>query len=111
MSKIDFGNIKKVDVKSVWKNEQYDFTPWIAEEENMAQTHIHVTNPVPRWNPLVAMLLSLLIPGLGQMYKGQVLNGVAWLIIVPIGYFAFIVPDAVLHLCCILGAGMGNPYQ
>lgn len=37
MNTIDFGDIKKVDVKSIWRNEQYNFTPWLAEEDNMAQ--------------------------------------------------------------------------
>ena len=37
MTTTDFGAIKKVDVKSVWKNEQYNFTPWLAEEDNMVQ--------------------------------------------------------------------------
>jgi cell division protein FtsN len=40
------------------------------------------------------------------MYKGQILNGLAWLIVVPIGYIMFIVPGAILHLCCIIGASM-----
>ena len=37
MSAIEFGDIKTVNVRSVWKNEQYNFTPWLAEEDNMAQ--------------------------------------------------------------------------
>jgi TM2 domain-containing membrane protein YozV len=31
--------------------------------------------------PLVAGLLSLLIPGIGQIYNGQILWGVLWLIL------------------------------
>ncbi|MBI3463002.1 MAG: hypothetical protein HY000_08070 [Planctomycetes bacterium] len=73
------------------------------------QTNIGV--PRKRWNRLVAMLLSLVIPGLGQLYKGQVINAVVWLVVVVIGYVAFIIPGVVLHLCCIVGAGMGDPYR
>jgi hypothetical protein len=72
-------------------------------------TNVGVTQK--QWSPLVAGILSFFIPGLGQIYKGQVINGVAWLVVVIIGYIAFIVPGAVLHLCCILGALMGNPYR
>jgi TM2 domain-containing membrane protein YozV len=64
-----------------------------------------------RWSAGVAMLLSFLIPGVGQMYKGQALNGIAWLIVVVIGYALFVVPGLILHICCIIGAGMGDPYK
>ena len=31
------GNIQKVNVRSVWPNEQQNFTPWLAKEENIVQ--------------------------------------------------------------------------
>ena len=65
----------------------------------------------PAWSPLVAALLSLIIPGLGQMYKGQILNGIVWFFLVPVGYVALIVPGLVLHIFCVLGAAMGDPYR
>ncbi|MEI6233359.1 MAG: hypothetical protein WCT04_09915 [Planctomycetota bacterium] len=61
-----------------------------------------------RWSAGVAMVLSFLIPGLGQMYKGQLLNGLAWFVIVVIGYIILFVPGLILHLFCIAGAGMGD---
>jgi TM2 domain-containing membrane protein YozV len=64
-----------------------------------------------RWNPFVAAILSLFLPGLGQMYKGQILNGLAWLVLTVIGYICFIIPGVVLHVCCVLGALTGNPYR
>lgn len=64
-----------------------------------------------RWSPLVAMFLSLIFPGLGQLYKGQLLNGLVWFILVIGGYVAFLVPGIVLHVCCVLGAGLGDPYR
>jgi hypothetical protein len=63
----------------------------------------------PKWNRGIAALLSLIIPGAGQMYKGQVLNGLVWLIVVVVGYAALVVPGVLLHLCCIAGASMGDP--
>jgi TM2 domain-containing membrane protein YozV len=64
-----------------------------------------------RWSRLVAMILSLLIPGLGQLYKGQPINGLAWFVLTILGYVFFIVPGLILHFCCILGAAMGDPYR
>jgi hypothetical protein len=61
------------------------------------------------WNPGIAAVLSLVIPGAGQMYKGQIGNGLVWLVIVVIGYMAFVGPGVVLHLCCIIGAASGRP--
>lgn len=71
----------------------------------------NVSHSHQRWNPLVAAFLSLIIPGLGQVYKGQLLNGVVWFIVVMIGYAALILPGLALHVCCIAGAAMGNPYK
>jgi TM2 domain-containing membrane protein YozV len=64
-----------------------------------------------RWSRLVAGLLSLVIPGLGQMYKGQVINGLVWLVIVVAGYALLVFPGLVLHLLCVLGAMTGDPYK
>lgn len=64
-----------------------------------------------RWSPVVAALLSFIIPGLGQMYKGQIFNGIAWFVVVIVGYALLVVPGIILHLICILGAAMGNPYK
>ena len=45
------------------------------------------------------------------MYKGQILNGLLWLLFVVIGYALFIVPGVILHVCCIAGAAAGDPYK
>ena len=86
-----------------------------------APAPIHITNvnhnvvggPAAhkRWSPIFAFFLSMFIPGLGQLYKGQLLNGVMWFIVVAIGYVAFIIPGLVLRACCALGAAMGDPYR
>jgi TM2 domain-containing membrane protein YozV len=54
----------------------------------------------------VAAVLSLIIPGAGQIYKGQVLRGLIWLVAVVTGYAMFVLPGLILHVCCIVGASM-----
>lgn len=64
-----------------------------------------------KWSPGVAAVLSLVIPGAGQMYKGNIGTGIFWLIIVCIGYFLLVIPGLILHLICIVTAASGNPYK
>lgn len=82
------------------------------------QIHYHYPYPYPYpypaqqvWSPGLAAVLSLLIPGMGQMYKGKVLEGVLWLLFTPIGYVLFIIPGLILHIICIITASQGNPYK
>jgi TM2 domain-containing membrane protein YozV len=66
--------------------------------------------PQRLWSPGVAALLSLIIPGAGQIYKGQIGKGLLYLIVVVAGYALFVVPGLILHLLVILDAARGNPY-
>ena len=64
-----------------------------------------------RWSQGVAALLSFVIPGAGQIYKGNVFRGLLWFVIVAAGYFLLVLPGIILHLLCILAAATGNPYR
>ncbi|MCY1017388.1 hypothetical protein [Pyxidicoccus sp. MSG2] len=61
-----------------------------------------------RFNPLVAGVLSVLIPGLGQLYKGQLIRALVWFCVVGIGYFLLVVPGIILHVLCVAGAAFGD---
>ena len=50
----------------------------------------------------LAALLSIFIPGLGQIYLGNVFSGILWLIFTLIGYALFIIPGIILHFLCIV---------
>jgi len=69
--------------------------------------------PTPKernhWNPGTAAVLSLFIPGAGQMYKGQIGLGLAWLIGAAIGYMALLAPGVIVHVACIFNAYNGDP--
>jgi len=72
------------------------------------------------WNAGIAAVLSLIIPGAGQIYKGRLGAGIAWFILVAVGYgisatfaslvgpFAFLI-GIFLHLCCVVSASRGDP--
>jgi TM2 domain-containing membrane protein YozV len=66
--------------------------------------------PLRRWSPGLAAVLSFFLPGLGQLYKGQIINAVVWFFFVALGYAALILPGLVLHFFCVLGALSGNPW-
>jgi hypothetical protein len=66
------------------------------------------------WSPAIAALLSLFIPGAGHIYKGELIAGFFWLLIVLIGYMSALVPGLlgipglILHIFCIFNASSGD---
>jgi hypothetical protein len=54
-------------------------------------------------SPLLAAVLSLLVPGAGQLYAGNVVTAILWFVLVGAGY-TLILPGMFLHLCCIATA-------
>lgn len=56
-----------------------------------------------------AAILSLFIPGLGQLYKGHFVQAILWFLVVGAAYgllywFIFALVPIVLHIICILQA-------
>jgi TM2 domain-containing membrane protein YozV len=80
-------------------------------EKHRAAQYTTVVVPQRKWSPGVAAVLSFFFPGVGQIYKGQILKGILWLIIVPVGYVMLIIPGLILHLICIISAASGDPYK
>ena len=66
--------------------------------------------PARLWSPGLAAVLSFFLTGLGQLYNGQIINGVAWFLMVMFGYAALVIPGLILHFFCVLGALSGNPW-
>lgn len=56
------------------------------------------------WNPGVAAVLSFVVPGLGQIYKGWVGRGLLCLFLTLIGYFSLIIPGLILHVWAVVNA-------
>jgi len=62
-----------------------------------------------RPNDAVAAVLSLVIPGAGQIYKGKIAVGVAWLVFTVLGYLTLVLPGMLLHFICIFHAAAAEP--
>lgn len=56
------------------------------------------------FNPGIAALLSFIIPGAGQIYKGNIAGGIGWLILAVLGYICLILPGVVIHIICVVKA-------
>jgi len=54
-------------------------------------------------SPLLAAVLSLVVPGAGQLYTGNVLSAILWFVLVGAGY-TLVLPGIFLHLFCIATA-------
>jgi hypothetical protein len=52
-----------------------------------------------------AALMSLILPGAGQAYKGRVAVGAVWLVVVAACYWAVGPPALLVHLMCVVTAG------
>jgi len=72
---------------------------------------VQTAQPARKWSPGVAALLSFLIPGAGQMYKGNVISGLIWFMFTVIGYFLLFIPGLVIHFFCIVLAATVDPYK
>ena len=61
------------------------------------------------WNPLAALGLSI-VPGLGQLYKGQRWLAAGWLILVAVAYLAQPL-GYLLHAVCALNAALAGAIE
>ena len=54
--------------------------------------------------PGIAAVLSVLLPGLGQVYAGRLLAGGLWFLATTFGYWAILVPGFLIHALCVWSA-------
>jgi TM2 domain-containing membrane protein YozV len=54
-------------------------------------------------SPGLSALLSLLLPGAGQVYTGRFVSGLLWFLAVSAGY-TLLIPGLILHMFCIASA-------
>lgn len=64
--------------------------------------------PDREWSPRLAAGLNLVIPGAGQIYKGQIVLGLLWFVLVVAGYMMLVVPGVILQGICVVNAAIGQ---
>jgi hypothetical protein len=55
-------------------------------------------------SPGIAAVLSVLVPGLGQVYAGRLLAGALWFVGTALAYSAVLLPGFLVHAFCIWSA-------
>ncbi len=55
-------------------------------------------------HPGISAVLSVLVPGLGQVYSGRLLAGGVWFLATGFGYWAWLVPGFLVHAVCVWSA-------
>ncbi len=58
---------------------------------------------------LLAAVLSVFIPGLGQLYKGHLVMAIIWFLVIAAAYgflywFVFAIVPIILHIICVFQA-------
>ena len=62
----------------------------------------------PTFSPGAAAAFSFLIPGLGQLYKGEVMAAFGWWLFTGLGYLCCLIPGMIMHTLCIFSAASGG---
>ncbi len=52
-------------------------------------------------SPGIAAVLSVLLPGLGHVYSGQLGVGLLWFLAASFGYWAILVPGFLIHVASV----------
>ena len=58
-------------------------------------------------SPGIAAVLSVVVPGLGQVYNGQLGAGLVWFLAASFGYWAILVPGCLIHVLSVWFAYRG----
>lgn len=73
------------------------------------KTPSEITNPVDYEIPnSLAAIWSMMLPGLGQLLKGQIMPGIIWAFLTAGGYYSFFWPGITIHMLCVLDAALNK---
>ena len=55
-------------------------------------------------SPVLAILLTVLVPGAGHLYSGRIFSAIGWFFLVGLGY-VLILPGLIFHVAAMISAG------
>lgn len=61
-------------------------------------------------SPGIAAVLSVVVPGLGQVYAGRLVSGALWFLGTCMAYAAVLLPGFLVHAFCVWSAYKGAIY-
>ena len=61
-------------------------------------------------SPGIAAVLSVVIPGLGQLYAGRLFAGAMWCLGTAVAYWAILLPGFIVHALCVWSAYQSAKY-
>ena len=70
----------------------------------MSQEHSSAEYELRKKSPGLAAFISFLLPGCRADVWGKIMKGIIWLIAGVLGYWLWVVPGVIIHICCILNA-------
>lgn len=62
----------------------------------------------PQKDPIITSIMSLMLPGLGQLMKGHTIQGIFWALVVGFSYLVFLNLGIIIHSLCILDAAFNH---
>jgi TM2 domain-containing membrane protein YozV len=75
------------------------------KETRLVERELSAISTRPRApSPGVAAVLSVLLPGLGQVYAGRLGAGALWFLGTMFAYWAILIPGFLVHAVCIWSA-------
>jgi hypothetical protein len=71
------------------------------KQQALVRRELDVLEPRHAPSAAAAAVLSMIVPGAGQLYAGKPVSAVVWFAVVTMGYLLLIVPGVLLHILCI----------
>lgn len=74
-----------------------------TDRSSTVTTEATTTSVPPRGNPIIAVVLSIVLPGAGQLYRGQTGAGLSWLFAYALAWIWYLLNGGIISAVLIVG--------